>query len=71
VFDFRYHMASLIAVFLALGLGILFGCSIIGGEFNEIMILEQREWIERLEKDYLAIRDDMNKLKLHFKILDK
>ena len=50
VFDFRYHMASLIAVFLALGLGILFGCSIIGGEFNEIMILEQREWIERLEK---------------------
>ncbi|NMA01666.1 MAG: copper transporter [Clostridia bacterium] len=71
MFDFRYHMASLIAVFLALGLGILFGCSIIGGEFNEIMILEQREWIERLEKDYLAIRDDMNKLKLQVKSKDE
>ncbi|MDQ3767632.1 MAG: copper transporter, partial [Actinomycetota bacterium] len=32
--DFRYHLISLVAVFLALGLGILLGSAVLGQNFT-------------------------------------
>lgn len=45
VVDIRYHLASLVAVFLALGLGILVGTSLSGGEQR------QEEWLTSLERE--------------------
>lgn len=69
--DFRYHMASLIAVFLALGIGILIGCLIFGGAFQEALIIEQGEWMARLEKDFTQVKDEMIKLRTEAKNKDE
>ncbi len=45
VVDIRYHLASLVAVFLALGLGILVGTSLSGGEAR------QEAWLSSLERE--------------------
>jgi hypothetical protein len=46
VIDFRYHIVSLIAVFLALGLGILMGSSVLSGQL-----------VERFEQDLSRARE--------------
>lgn len=57
IIDLRYHVVSLVAVFLALGLGIIIGANI-GKTFN----LEFDKQIERLELTYQKIRDDQKLL---------
>ncbi|HEX2954237.1 MAG TPA: copper transporter [Bacillota bacterium] len=49
IIDIRYHIASLVAVFLALGLGILIGSALLG---NDALINEQEKIISRLEKEF-------------------
>lgn len=51
--DYRYHIASLAAVFLALGLGIIIGSALPG---NEALVKEQERIISRLEKDFEQLR---------------
>jgi len=53
LFDIRYHISSLVAVFLALGIGILIGSTIIG---DDLLINEQRQMIDRLEQDFVSLR---------------
>lgn len=60
IIDIKYHIASLVAVFLALGIGILVGnnFSAIG---NEILVQQQKQLIDRLERDFDKIRDENKK----------
>lgn len=52
--DLRYHIASIIAVFLALGLGILIGSTIKG---DGILVDQQQKIIDRLENQFNILRE--------------
>lgn len=52
IIDGKYHAASLIAVFLALGIGIIIGCLMVGDGFTDNIVAKQEEIINRLESDY-------------------
>lgn len=54
MFDFRFHLVSLTAIFLALGLGIVIGIAVIDGEALE---REQKYLIESLETDFRYLRE--------------
>ncbi len=53
VVDIRYHLASIVAVFLALGLGILVGAALSGGEGLE----QQERWLAALESELQSLRE--------------
>ena len=53
IIDFRYHIASLAAVFLALGLGILIGSSLLS---DEKLYEQQGKLVDRLEADLASLR---------------
>jgi hypothetical protein len=58
--DLRYHIATVAALFLALGLGIFIGSTVIS---DGILIKEQEQLIVRLEKEFDKLRDDNRSLK--------
>lgn len=58
IIDLRYHVVSLVAVFFALGLGI-----IIGINFGKTDNLQLDNQIDRLEATYQKIREDQKTLK--------
>lgn len=49
IIDMKYHIVSLVAVFSALGLGILIGTSMVG---NDALINMQKQLTDRLEQKY-------------------
>ncbi len=51
--DIRYHIATLIAVFLALGIGILIGSTVVG---SDVLDDQQKKIIYQLEKQFEALR---------------
>ncbi|MFY9140804.1 MAG: copper transporter [Thermacetogeniaceae bacterium] len=55
IVDIRYHIASLAAVFLALGLGILIGTSMIS---SDAITQQQKKMIEGLEKEFTVLREE-------------
>lgn len=59
MFDIRYHVVSLVAVFLALALGILLGTVIVD---KGILVEQQKALVERLEADFARIREDNRNL---------
>lgn len=59
IIDLRYHITSLVAVFLALGLGIVIGSSLLG---DEKLFEQQRKLLNRLEGDLAGLRQDKKKL---------
>jgi hypothetical protein len=52
IIGLRYHIASLVAVFLALGLGILIGAAALG---ERVLVRQQTRLIERLENDVTRV----------------
>jgi len=52
--DLRYHIVSIVAVFLALGLGILIGSSIVS---DDLMVTQQQKIIDRLEEQFSTLRE--------------
>ena len=55
MFDFRYHIISLVAVFLALGVGIFMGTMVAEkGVVNQ----QEKALITKLEKDFDALREE-------------
>jgi len=57
MFDFRFHLISLTAVFLALGLGIIIGVAVID---EGILEKEQKYLVDRLEEDFNILRAQNN-----------
>lgn len=57
--DLRYHIASLVAIFLALGLGVLIGSTIVG---NDVMVEQQKKMIDRLEEQFNTLKEQENNL---------
>ncbi|MBE0467833.1 MAG: copper transporter [Candidatus Desulforudis sp.] len=55
IIDIRYHIASLVAVFLALGIGILVGSSILG---VDTLASQQEQIAERLENHLNELREE-------------
>ncbi len=58
--DLRYHIATVTALFLALGIGIFIGSTVIS---DGILIKEQEQIIVLLEKEFDKLRDDNRLLK--------
>ncbi|MGE5552765.1 MAG: copper transporter [Betaproteobacteria bacterium] len=59
IIDLRYHIASLVAVFLALGLGILIGTAALG---ERVLIRQQSRLIEQLENDVTRLGNERRDL---------
>ena len=57
--DLRYHIVSIVAVFLALGMGILIGSSIVS---DDLMVTQQQKIIDRLEEQFSTLREHENNL---------
>ena len=55
IFDIKYHIASLVAIFLALGIGILIGTSMIG---SDAITKQQKNMIEGIEKEFTILREE-------------
>ncbi|MBO8137788.1 MAG: copper transporter [Desulfotomaculum sp.] len=53
IVDFRYHVVTLVAVFLALGIGIIIGSALLG---NDAIVQQQKEITDRLEAQLQEIR---------------
>ncbi|HPF43130.1 MAG TPA: copper transporter [Syntrophomonadaceae bacterium] len=53
--DLRYHIASIVAVFLALALGILIGSTIVG---DNLIVEQQKKMIDRLEEQFYEIQEN-------------
>ena len=58
IFDFKYHVASLVAVFLALGIGILVGSSFLGDNVNDAIIQQQKQMVNNLNRDFEQMRQE-------------
>ncbi len=54
IIDYKYHIASLVAVFLALGIGILIGSTMLG---NDALIEYQKQVTDRLEEQLQSLRE--------------
>ncbi|MBO8125901.1 MAG: copper transporter [Firmicutes bacterium] len=64
--DYRYHIMTLVAVFLALGLGVLIG----GALFSDESLLEsQAELVKRLEQDFRSLRAENQRLSQSLNLL--
>lgn len=59
IIDLRYHIFSLAAVFLALGLGIAIGSALPGAD---TLLREQEKVITRLEKEFAQLRSERRAL---------
>lgn len=59
IIDLRYHIASLVAVFLALGLGILIGTNLLG---NDVMVNTLKKASDKMEKDLDSLRLENKKV---------
>lgn len=57
--DYRQHILTLVAIFLALGLGVLIGGAIFT---DESISRNQEELVDRLEKDFSTLRGENRKL---------
>lgn len=58
IFDIRHHIASLVAIFLALGIGILIGTSMIG---SDALSKQQEKMIESIEHEFTVLRKENRK----------
>jgi len=54
IIDYKYHIASLVAVFLALGIGIIIGSTMLG---NDALIESQKQVTNKLETQLQSIRE--------------
>jgi hypothetical protein len=67
IIDVRYHVASLVAVFLALALGILMGMSLLNGQS---VLEKQQELVDSLRVDFEKLKEDNDTLQAHLSQLD-
>jgi len=65
--DYKYHVASLVAVFLALGIGILVGSTLLG---NSALVDYQKQVTNRLENQLQSLRDTNENVKARANTLE-
>ncbi len=53
--DLRYHVITIVIIFVTLAIGILIGSSMVG---NELIIKEQQKIITKLEEDFIYLRNE-------------
>ncbi|HOB81485.1 MAG TPA: copper transporter [Peptococcaceae bacterium] len=74
IVDFKYHIASLVAVFMALGVGIIMGSTVLGESLVRNIVAEQELLVSRLEEDYAGLKAELNasrqELKKHQKVIE-
>lgn len=58
--DFKFHIFSLVAIFLALGIGIVVGITLVG---DDSLVHEQKIIIDRLEQDFKVLREESRETK--------
>jgi hypothetical protein len=58
IVDFKYHVTTLISVFMALGIGIIIGSLLVGESFVTSVLDEQVLLVHRLEVEYLNIKNE-------------
>ena len=58
IIDLKYHIASLVAVFLALGIGIFIGSAMLGNDVNDVIVQQQNKMFENLKTDLDQMRKD-------------
>ena len=61
IIDFRYHVASLVAVFLALGVGILIGGAVLGNAALQRELTEIEENLSKIRTDQRALETEIAK----------
>ncbi len=66
--DMKYHIASMVAVFLALGVGILVGSAMVG---DSVLIEQQERLIDRLELDFAELRASREDLRARLSASDR
>lgn len=71
IIDFKYHVVSLVAVFMALGIGIIIGSLLVGESFVTSIIDEQRNLVQGIEIDFLALKNEVSLAKEEIDILEK
>ncbi|MGE5398103.1 MAG: copper transporter, partial [Chitinophagales bacterium] len=52
--DIRYHIATLVGLFLALAVGILIGSTLVG---SDVLVQQQKKMIARLEEQFSGLRE--------------
>lgn len=57
VFDFKYHITTIVSIFLALGIGILIGSTMIG---DDGIVREQQRLIVQIEENLNSLRSQNN-----------
>jgi hypothetical protein len=57
--DLKYHIVSIVAIFIALGMGILIGSTIVG---NDVMVAQQQKIISSLERQFADLREHESSL---------
>lgn len=58
IIDLKYHIASIVAVFLALGIGIFVGSALIGQDVNDVIVNQQNKMFEDLKQNLVRLRID-------------
>lgn len=59
IINFRYHFFTVTAIFVALGLGILIGSSIVG---NDGLVKEQRRLVKNINDEFSRLQDENSRL---------
>jgi hypothetical protein len=57
--DIRYHVATIVAIFLALAVGILIGSTLIG---SDVLVEQQKKMISQLETQFTSLKQRENQL---------
>ncbi|MHB0975666.1 MAG: copper transporter [Candidatus Aquicultorales bacterium] len=68
MFDIRYHIVSLIAVFLALAIGLILGTVVVD---KGILVEQQKALVEKLEKDFGDLRTTNSNLNKEIQVKER
>ncbi len=71
IIDMKYHVASLVAVFLALGLGIFIGSTIVGESLVTEIVEQQEGIVSKLEGDFAALKNESKKYQEQITVLEE
>ncbi len=66
--DGRFYLFSLIAIFLALALGIVLGVHLPG---SEALLISEEFFVSRIERDFVRLNDEMARLSELIRLMEK